>query len=70
MPELGTYGSVRGVPVTGIPTAIANSGGTSTKAAPTSPRRYTPSSTRQCRWMFRLAADPKRWIKVTAPRSA
>jgi hypothetical protein len=32
--------------------------------------RYTPSSTRQCRWMLRLAAEPKRWISVTAPLSA
>ncbi len=34
---------------------------------PSTPRRYTPSSTKQCRWMLRLAADPKRWISVTAP---
>jgi len=25
--------------------------------APSASRRYTPSSTRQCRWMFRLAAQ-------------
>ena len=35
--------------------------------APSAPQRYTPSSTRQCRWMLRLPADPKRWISVTAP---
>jgi len=34
---------------------------------PSAPHRYTPSSTRQCRWMLRLAAEPKRWISVTAP---
>ena len=38
--------------------------------APSVPLRYTPSSTRQCRWMFKLAAEPKRWISVTAPLSA
>ena len=37
---------------------------------PSAPHRYTPSSTRQCRCMLRLAADPKRWISVTAPLSA
>jgi len=26
-----------------------------------------PSSTKQCRWMLRLAAEPKRWMSVTAP---
>ncbi len=30
--------------------------GTSTKTGSPSVRRYTPSSTRQCKWMFRLAA--------------
>lgn len=29
-----------------------------------------PSSTRQCTWMLRLAAEPKRCISVTAPVSA
>ena len=43
---------------------------TSTKTgAPSVPGRYTPSSTRQCRWMLKFAADPKRWISVTAPLS-
>lgn len=27
----------------------------------------SPSSTSNCRWMFRLAAEPKRWISVTPP---
>jgi hypothetical protein len=31
------------------------------------PHRYTPSSTRQCRWMFRLAAEPWHWTSATAP---
>ena len=45
--------------------------GTSTNpGTPSAPRRYTPSSTRQCRWILRLAAEPKRWISVTAPLSA
>ena len=33
-------------------------------------RRYTPSSTRQCRWMFKLAAEPNHWMSVTAPALA
>ena len=42
--------------------------GTSTKTgSPSALRRYTPSSTRQRRWMVRLTADPKRRISVTAP---
>ena len=41
---------------------------TSTKiGTPSPPHRFTPSSTRQGRWMFKLAAEPKRWISVTAP---
>lgn len=33
--------------------------GTSTNSGvPSMQRRYTPSRTRQCRWMFKLAADP------------
>jgi len=51
--------------------ARASSGSAWTNTGPLSVRRYTPSSTRQCRWMLRrLAADPKRWISVTAPLSA
>ena len=32
--------------------------------------RYTPSSSRQCRWIFRLAAEPKRWMSVTGNQPA
>ncbi len=41
--------------------------GTAWNTGPPSQVRYTPSSTRQWRWMFKLAAEPKRWMSVTAP---
>ncbi len=41
---------------------------TSTKVGLQSPRpRYTPSRSRQCTWIPRLAAEPDRWISVAAP---
>jgi hypothetical protein len=45
--------------------------GTSTKTgSPSVLRRYVPSSTRPRKLMLKLAAEPKRWISVTAPLSA
>ena len=48
--------------------ASSRSASASTKVgSPSASQRYTPSRTRQCRWMLRFAAEPKRWISVTAP---
>ena len=52
-------------------TSVCNSSSvgapTSTKlGTPSASHRYAPSSTRQCRWMLRLAADPKRLGKHAA----
>ena len=45
--------------------------GTSTNSgAPSVPRRYTPSSTRQCRWMLRFAADPIVKVRLDQPDRA
>ena len=34
------------------------------KTGSPSVRRYTPSSIRQCSWMFKLAAEPNLWTRV------
>jgi hypothetical protein len=49
---------------------IAGGGARRIEDGPPSVRRDTPSSTRQCRWTLRFAAEPNRWMSATAPASA